>query len=371
MNRSKEKGWVLIFLVLFTLGIGLSAYAVVTIDPFFHFHAPLTDRFFYQLNSERNQNDGITRHFEYTGMIIGTSETELFKASLAEKLFGGTFIKTPHFGGAYREMNDSIARALKRNPELKTVIRGLDIEYLLYDKDEMRYELSTFPFYLYDDDLLNDIRYVLNRSVLFDRICGMISARSKKNFKPGITTFDHYGYWFKGFSVGPEAVCPEGLTNPEAGDLDPMSEKTKTRIRAGFRQNITDLAEQYPDVTFNLFLTPYSLAWWRDMVAAGTAAKWADAEKVLTEEALRYPNIRLFSWNDRTDIIGNLNNYVDKTHYGPWICDQILQYIQEGAGLLTKENYESFFEREIELYRTFDYASMMESTVPAHGDGKR
>ena len=367
MNRRKEKGWILIFLAVFVLGISLTVYAVMLIDPFFHYHAPLTDRFFYQLNSERNQNDGITRYFDYTGMIIGTSQTEMFKASQAERLFGGTFIKIPYAGGGYREMNDSIARALKRNPKLKTVIRGLDIEYMLDDKDEMRYESSTFPFYLYDDDPLNDVQYVLNRSVL-SRICVMISARSEKNFRPGVISFDDYASWRRDQSAGPEVVCPEGLTNPEAVVLEPLSDAAKTRIRAGFRQNITDLAAQYPDVTFNFFLTPYSLAWWRDMVAAGTAAKWVDAEKTLTEEALQYPNIRLFSWNDRTDITGNLNNYTDKTHYGPWINDLILEYMREGVGLLTKENYESFFERETELYRTFDYAAMMESTVPANGD---
>ena len=359
MNRQKEKSWILIFLSVFAAGIVLTACAVVEIDPFFHYHAPLTDRYYYRLNSERNQNDGITRHFDYTGLITGTSHAENFKTSEAEALFGGRFIKIPYAGASYREIQESVARALKRNPKTAVVIRALDIEYLLDGKDNMREDMGVFPSYLYDDDLLNDIRYVLNRNVVFSRACRMLSEKGRKDFMPGMTDFDDYAVWHGMFPYGAEEVCPYGIENPDTVEQKQMSDKTRARLLEGIRQNITDLAKDYPEVEFIYFLTPYSLAWWRDMVAAGTSRKWLEAERILAEEALLHPNIRLFSWNDRTDIIGDLDNYIDKTHYGPWISEQLLQYMQEGQGLLTNENCGDFFDREMNLHLTFDYESMM------------
>lgn len=358
MENRKEKIWVLVFLSVLIAGICLTVWAVVTIDPYFHFHAPLTDRYFYRLDSERNQNDGVTRHFAYTGLITGTSHTENFKASEAEALWGGRFIKIPYAGGSYREIGESVARALERNPKIKTVIRGLDIEYLLDEKDWMRDDMGVMPSYLYDEDLLNDIHYVLNRDVVFDRICGMLLEKNGARFKPGLTGFDDYTSWHGKAPYGAREVCPEGLINPEPVPQDPLPEESRDRLLEGFRQNITGLADLYPETEFCLFLTPYSLAWWRDAVAAGTARVWLDAERLLAGEAVRHPNIRFFSWNDRAEITGNLDNYIDKTHYGPWISDLILRYMREGTGLLTAENCDSFFEKEMNLYLTYDYASM-------------
>ena len=68
-----------------TLGLtaaGLLAFGglVAAVDPFFHFHGP-AEGLSYALDSERYQNDGISRHFTYDAVMTGTSMTENFKAS--------------------------------------------------------------------------------------------------------------------------------------------------------------------------------------------------------------------------------------------------------------------------------------------------
>ena len=40
-------------------------------------------------------------------------------------------------------------------------------------------------------------------------------------------------------------------------------------ILGNVRQNITSLAESYPDVTFHYFFTPYSGAWWQSYINTG------------------------------------------------------------------------------------------------------
>ena len=70
--------WVLPVLLL----LPVIAYFVFTVDPFFHYRAPDTDRYYYPLNNERSQNDGILRHFDYDALITGTSMTMKLIAAL-------------------------------------------------------------------------------------------------------------------------------------------------------------------------------------------------------------------------------------------------------------------------------------------------
>ena len=360
MNSRKEKAWVFIYLAVFAAGLCLAAFAVIWVDPLFHYHPPMTDRYYYILDHEKSINDGITRQFQYSGMITGSSMTENFKASEAEERFGGTFIKVASFNASYREINEIVARAFRRNPGLKLVIRGVDLDFVLEDKDSLRYWETFYPTYLYDDELINDIQYVLNRDILFSWTLGMLSDSGRPGYAPGVTSFDDYGIWYHLHPFGKEAVCPDGLENPVPGTAVHLTVEQKEEVLASCRQNLTDLADQYPEAVFYYFYPPYSLAWWAEKVEDGTVYCLTEAERILTEEILRHPNIRLFSWNDRTEITANLAVYKDRTHYGPEINSLMLEEMQKGIGLVTQDNYEALLEREISLYLTFDYESLLE-----------
>ena len=87
-----KKFWVLGYLALVMAALITVSALSVSIDPFFHFHSPDTDRYYYTLDNQRSQNNGIVKNFEYEGIITGTSMTENFKTSVAEDLFGVKFI---------------------------------------------------------------------------------------------------------------------------------------------------------------------------------------------------------------------------------------------------------------------------------------
>ena len=355
----KGKSWCLLFLAVFCAGIAGIFYEVISVDPFFHFHAPKTDSYFYRLSNERSQNDGITRYFDYSGLITGTSVTENFRVSEAEELFSGKFIKIPYAGASFREVNEGVSRALKRNPGLKTVIRGLDLECILDPADYMNDDMGIRPDYLYDDDCLNDVQYVLNRDVVFSWTSRMLDERIKQRIRPGITDFDEYSSWHYPPSwYGASEVCPEGFKEQISAEQIPLDEDQKERVRAHVRQNITDLADSYPEVEFICFIPPTSMAWWYNKAREGSARSIVEAEKIMMEEILQHANIRLFSWNDRLEIVGNLDNYMDTIHYGEWINDLILQNISRGSGLITWENYEEITDREMNTYLNYDYPSL-------------
>lgn len=76
------------FLLCVSCILGAMGICVLRVDPFIHYHKPLTNAYFYPLDNQRSQNDGILKHFEYNALITGTSMTENFKTSELDELFG-------------------------------------------------------------------------------------------------------------------------------------------------------------------------------------------------------------------------------------------------------------------------------------------
>lgn len=357
-KRTDSVLWIAGFLVLSAAGLCAAACLTFRVDPFFHYHRPDTTAYFYSLNNERSQNDGILRHFEYRGLITGTSMSQNFKTSEAEALWDGPFVKVPFSGGSYKEINDNILKALRLNPGLKTVIRALDMNMFADDSSRMRSDLGAFPDYLYDDNPFNDVRYLLNRDVFFSRVCTMMRNNDKKGFRGGITSFDRYSNWMKRYQFGRSVLYPDGVPAGKAGAPVSMTGETAEMVLKNVRQNITAAAEAHPDVTFYCFFTPYSAGWWKELFEEGTIYSQVQKERLVTEELLKHRNIRLFSFNNLTEITTDLNNYKDLIHYGEWVNSLILRYMAEDRCLLTEENYEAYLAEELDFYTSYDYRQL-------------
>jgi len=354
----KSRIWIIGYFICTISAILYVGMLVYKIDPFFHYKKPLTDQYFYRLDNQRSQNNGIVKHFDYDALITGTSMTENFKTSEMDALFGTTSIKVSFSGGTYKEVNDNIRVALSSNPHLKTVIRGLDMEYFLHDKDAMRQDLGVYPTYLYDDLLYNDVKYLFNRNVIFERVYPMLTEKKQNDFEPGITSFDDYSYWASFYTYGAKEIA--ALDSPFVPmDADPvrLTDSEREMLIKHIDQNIISLTKEYPDTTFYYFFTPYSILAWRNWVSDGSIYRQIEAERIIIEEVLRCENIKLFSFNNLTDLTTNLNNYKDMGHYGPWINSLILRYMKDEKCQLTYENYEKYLE-DLKFYTTYDYSKM-------------
>lgn len=371
-NKSKKPIiWAICFLILTIGTIAVVGSLVTRIDPFFHYHKPDTENYFYTLDNERSQNDGIMKHFDYQGLITGTSMTENFKASQAGELFGCEFIKVPFFGATFREINDNLKTAVSSNENLKIVIRGLDQYMFCYDKDEIRGDMGKHPTYLYNDSLFDDTNYVFNRDVLFKRVYPMMRATGEPDFQAGITSFDDYENWMgAGWGFGYNAVYPDGMQPMEQKEQMPLSAEDREKATGNIRQNITALPKENPQIDFYYFLTPYSAAWWRILYYDGLLERHLEVERLAIEEMLQCPNIHIFSFDCFTDITGNLDNYRDVNHYSESINALILQYMHDGTGELTKDNYEAYLTQLEELYMNYDYDALANPSAGAPADAQ-
>lgn len=353
-----SKIWIILYIMFVLMALGTVGKWVVRIDPFFHYHKPLIDRYSYDLNNQRSQNDGISKHFDYDALITGTSMTENFKTSELDEIFGTHSIKVPYSGSTYKEINDNVANAIKHNGKLKYVFRGLDMGKFMDEKNAIRQDLGKYPTYLYDDNVFNDVNYVFNRNVIFDRVYSMTVENDEEDFSPGITSFDDYSNWMGSYKFGIEAVCPDGVSEVVKGEPIHLTNEERERVLGNTKQNITDVAEKNSQITFYYFFPPYSAVWWKELVTNGTIYKQIEAERIVIEELIKYDNIKLFSFNNLTEITTDINNYKDKLHYGEWVNSLMLKYMHEGKGQLTKDNYESYLNKELDFYLSFDYSTL-------------
>lgn len=353
----KSKKWGIALLVLSLLTLCLLGTVTAIIDPFFHYHKPL-EQLQYPISEQRYQNDGIVRHFDYDALITGTSLTENFKASQFDELFGVSSVKVCFSGGTFHELNSSLRRALDSNSQLRLVLMGIDSWFLGEAPGALRTD-AEYPAYLYDDKLLNDVNYLLNKEVL----CGRTARVLEYTSWGGVTTnFDDYSAWgqsaygITGKDIAIANSPRESLTEVP-GDL---SQQERQRIVENLTNNTVQIARDHPDTQFIYFFPPYSILYWDSQHQEGAVDRQAEAWALASDILLGEPNIRLFSFYDDFDTVTNLDNYRDNVHYGDRINALLLDRMARGEGELTLENYREHWQKIADFYRSYDYAAIFE-----------
>ena len=355
----KAGKWCAICVSLILSVILLFAGLIAVIDPYFHYHKPVS-WYYYDLrpSAKWNMNNGIMRHFDYDAMIIGTSMIANCKTSELDALMGTHSIKIPFWGATYKEINDNTRDAIRYNPSLKYVIRSLDYEYICIDKDEA--SGASFPDYLYDDDLLNDVNYLLNRDAFMYVLPGIV--KMAKGVKPGITSFDDYDIldnYFREYGAEiAKSTVDRSKWIPVSEKERSLSDEERKKITDNVTQNVVELAKANPDIEFYYFFTPYSILFWEELYERGILDKQIETEKMAVELILTCDNIKLYSFNTNTDMTTDLDNYADHLHYGKWCNSDILKWMVEDKYRITSDNYMDYLNTEREFYSSYDYASI-------------
>lgn len=357
----RSKIWLAGFFILVLTGLiavgGLNAY----VDPFFHYYKPLS-HLYYKLNAERYQNDGIVRHFDYDAVIVGSSMVDTYRTTRMNELFDCNAIKIPLSAGSFYETNYYLVKAVSTH-KVKVVVRSLEFQMIIQEPDMLRDDLGyvSYPFYLYNDNPFDDVEYLLNKDVFFDRVLVMLDEY-KKGTEGGITPFDRYAnYMFYPSSEFSKEACLNGRTSfEEPSEVAELSEEDRTLITENVTKNLTDVANEHPEIDFYYFIPPWSVVHWGEEYESGTLIRTLEAEKQMVRMLLACENIHLFSFNMWTDVTEDLDLYKDPVHCAGKVHSQILRkmHAEDPEFRLTRENYEEFLDREMEYYLNYDYNSI-------------
>lgn len=345
--------------LILSIIIGLSYY----IDPYFHYHDPQSG-VRYTLNSQRYQNNGIVRNFEYDTLVTGTSMTENFKTSEGEELFGGSWVKTSLSGGSFAERTNLIAKAIESNDKLERVINSIDMfsSYWMNDADNIFPGTEAIlPNYLYNEYIWDDVNYILNKEVLMGPIADGVIGAIKGDHT--ITSFDEYSRWNQHFTFGEQSVYESLNERIESSiNFETEFEHIDNKYEAYENMlyiNLISIALDNPQVEFYYFIPPYSIAQWAIDESTGyLSVKLEILENMLTELS-KVDNIRVYAFDDEIELITNFDNYKDTNHYGEEINSYILKCMYDDKKLIDVENKDHYINTINEFFTNYDYESLI------------
>lgn len=87
----------------------------------------------------------------------------------------------------------------------------------------------------------------------------------------------------------------------------------------------------------------------------GVLERRIESERIVIEEMLKYPNIKIFGFSNCLEIITELDNYKDIAHYSADINSELLALMSREECLVTVENYEAYIASMYDIFANYDY----------------
>ncbi len=323
-KQNKMKRLFALLLALVVLGLGLCAALVVYVDPFFHYHAPLKD-FPYVVDNQLSQNPGMAENMVYDSCIIGSSMTVNFDTDDFNEIMGLDTLKVSYSGAYPRDDYNILSvvfdeNTLARQTEpVRAVFFAMDIPTMTADPAETKYPL---PEYLYDEQPINDVNYLLNKDVLLQYIARpVIQGR-------GSDLSEIYFSWWTPDYYNIQWVM-HTYEEPEKSDVVYTEDDVLPTTQANLEKNILPFVEENPNTQFYFFFPPYSILYWHNLKQEGFYDAAFYQYQYVADVLLQYANVHLFYFQTMNEVT-DLNNYSDYSHYKPEINRFMVEYFKSG-----------------------------------------
>jgi hypothetical protein len=341
----------MLLLLAVAVSMGVFAEVMYWMDPLLHYGAE-KDAFTYYEYSEMYSNPGIAKHYSYDAVLVGTSMVQNTNVDLCDELWGCDMVRLTYSGGTSYNMKTILDICFASGNDIKTVYWELDQFQLTGSPTEPRYPL---PAYLYQMDHSEDLSYLLNLDIFYhyglNNVLGMLRG-DKSNAERRYETLTG------DFSRSSMLMT---YNRPYQKEMAPLAayDKMKKKVDDNL-QNITSLMQAHPDTEFVFFMPPFSVLYWDRELRNGTFDVTMDSTHYALKKLLEYDNVRIYFYQGEEDIITNLDNYKDFSHYGSWINDLLTEYIAEDINRVTKENNKSMIDEMREFIYNYDFDSIFQ-----------
>ena len=363
-KKMQPKRWLAGFLGIFLAGLAGCMALVIWVDPFFQYHKPLA-WFPYLVDNQVNQNPGLAKHMDYDGILIGSSMTASFNTDWFEELMGMKTQKLSYNGSYPKDLSNIMQLVFDaKGDQVKAVYMAVDQSTFSADPEETKFPVTD---YLYDDNVFNDVPYLLNKDVLLDYILRPLADRKDASdwaelYKPWWT--DEY---YNKANVLMYYEAAEEKQEEEALAADYF----KDAVEENLQKNILPYIEAHPETEFYIFYPPYSILFWNDVTREKELEAVIGRLEYMTERLLNYENVHVFNFLGKEDIICNLNNYADYMHYHKNVCRYITECFATGENELHPENYGQAFDEIRTLAMSYDYPEIWDDwydMTPRYGE---
>lgn len=318
------------------------------LDPLLQYggeRGPLT----YRTYTEIYCNPGIAKNYDYNAVLLGSSMVENTDINELNEAFGCKTIKVTYAGGSSYNHKKILDVCYDSGHKIDKVFWALDEYALTTDVNTPRWPL---PEYLYDENQLNDVSYLLNLDIFYYYslidLVATIKHQNKKMMSEGVMVGGDESLFGKEKALST-------ITYP----MEQKDNKGKTynvdKYTENLNKNILPFIEKHPETEFHFFMVPYSIFYWYQQKREGLLESVFYNLSNVMAELLSYDNVNIHFFQDEKNIITNLDLYKDYTHYKPEVISWMVGEMKKDSHLLSKETYNQTLNNFFALLNAFDY----------------
>lgn len=351
------KKFVLKFFIVFAAVLLLIAGIVYVTDPYVYYHKEgVYKRTFTKNFNMRYQIPGMIRNLEYETLFVGTSMGHNFKEDKINQLWDTTSFNATISGSSAREQRKAVELALKSH-DVKHVFWEINYDSLAGDPERVD---ATFPAFLYDRNIVNDLPYLLSYEA-FKKIDYQWENQH-------LVKSDVDPYSFYKFGEKKQPLTIEGMKKElEGQSAPPSSAHTLESYVESFKENMLPMLKKYPDTQFTFLYTPYPIT--RHMIIQEKMPSInqdrLQAKLEIYNELENYQNAAVYDFQDEAEITFNVGNYIDRSHYFPFINDLLLEKMATTEPIQSEGEYKEKVKKLSAQLKNFSYDQLKEQPLTA------
>ncbi len=319
----------------------------------------------------RLQDAGLIRSQDFDTVFMGTSLAIHFRQSDIDRTLGVKSLKLALNGSSSREQVFVLAAALERHPG--RVLWEVD-DWIFHDvpdvdsnvylpADLYRGNARGVAGYLLSGRMARELAWIMARSIpALQPVVARLT--SDAIFKFPISSVDDINALRPDFDAAAAYNAKKAIaafrhiTDPVRRKYlaDDTDYDMKVRV---FERDAIGLIASHPDVTFDIYLPPYSILQWVAMrdASPGTLKHVYDFSAYFCRRLAAFPNVRLHDFRSVSEVTHDLSNYADVIHPSPAVDLKVLSWLAEGKYLVDPAAPVVSLDRlkaQVEAYRLED-----------------
>jgi hypothetical protein len=316
----------------------------------------------------RMQDAGLIRSQSFDTVFMGTSLAIHFRQSDIDRLLGVKSLKLAMTGSNGHEQSFVIAAALEGHAG--RVIWQIDdwifrdspdIDHDVYlPADLYRRNAKGVAEYLFSGAMARESAWILARSIkplapLVARLTTGVLFKFPIAAVDDINTLRRDTDVAKAYNANKARAAFAYITAPVRRKYLAEGYDYAAMVR-NFERDAASLIEKFPDVTFDIYLPPYSILQWVAMrdASPGTLKIVYDFSGYLARRLSALPNVRLHDFRAEKGVTHDLGNYADVIHHSPAIDLEVLSWLAAGGDIVDRAAPEASLDRlkaQVEAYR--------------------
>jgi len=268
------------------------------------------------VHNERYQIPGMARHEDYNLAVLGTSMVENFSDSYLSEKFNAKALRLP-INASYITEQIKILDIVKKYKDVRTILWAIDYRTIDINYGDIYEKNVKFPDYLYDENPINDWRYIIDHNNFF------LALKQYRMRKTGVNPFDYFitdrdtlnTWMWRGTNRSLIVQDYKDIYEGKKSLYDKINNLPLEVTKNTIDKALIEAIKRYPDTEFKLFFPPKSILWYKLLDQRGILEKKLAALTYVVDKASAYPNVEIYNFQNVFELTENLDLYLDVTHF--------------------------------------------------------